>query len=34
MTGKEFKPHLAIRALERQCPQAPVFKDKEGNIDL
>lgn len=32
--SEKYTLRLATRALEKQCPQPPVFKDKEGNIDL
>lgn len=31
---EKYTLRLAARALEKQCPQPPVFKDKDGNIDM
>lgn len=32
--NEKYTLRLAARALEKQCPKAPVFKDKAGNIDM
>lgn len=31
---EKYTLRLAARALRKQRPQAPVFKDKAGNIDM
>lgn len=30
---EKYTLRLAARALEKQCPQPPVFKDADGNVD-